>query len=479
MAAENLNSTDTAEDNVPENALPPIDGRVDISFDPEGTMANMVLFAPQNGGRPITAETVIAELKSKGIVYGIDEFDIKDMIKAQAYETPICVARATPPKRGQNGSVFFHFDKEPKHKPHRDEFGIANYRELNAIVPIRKGELIADIHEPTQGTPGTNIFGNPIPAEAGIAAKVTVGKNTLITADGKNIVAACDGHIIYGTGCFVVEDTVTIKSDLDMSVGNLSFFGDIHIKGNVMEGFIIASGKNVRIDGTVFGGEIVAGGNVTIVGGAINSKIECGGNADIGFCDNTEIKANGSVVSKQFAFCNIFCYGTLTAKGAKGVIVGGKITSMGDVTAGIIGSEKYTQTEINIGDGSVIFARKRQAESDLEISSEAYDSAIKNLEYLKSRRAQQGGRLTDNQQKQVKTETRNKLFHAMRKKELTDLISQLEESIKNKDSLCAKCTGVIYPGAKFCINFLTLEITETAARSTVTVIDNKLAVIPN
>ena len=229
----------------------------------------------------------------------------------------------------------------------------------------------------------------------------------------------------------------------------------------------------------MFGSEIVAGGNVTIVGGAINTKIECGGNAEVGFCDNTEIKANGNVISQQFAFCNIFCYGALTAKGAHGVIVGGKITSMGDVTAGVIGSEKYTATEINIGDGSVIFARKRQAEEELEMSSNAYDASIKNLDFLKSRRAQQGGALTDSQQKQFKTETRNKLFHAMRKKELGDLIAQLEEDIKNKDALSARCSGVIYPGAKFCINFLTLEITETAMRSTVTILNDAIAVIPN
>ena len=60
------------------------------------------------------------------------------------------------------------------------------------------------------------------------------GKNTLMTADGKYIVSACDGHIMYGTGCFNVEDTVTVKSDLDISVGNIDFFGDIYIKGNVM-----------------------------------------------------------------------------------------------------------------------------------------------------------------------------------------------------------------------------------------------------
>lgn len=457
----------------------PIDGRVDITFDPGGVMANMILFAPQNGGRPITPEMVMQELANKGIVHGIDELDIREMVKTHVYDTPICVARADMPKRGQSGAVNFRYERDRKPKPHRDEFGITNYRELNVIVPIRRGEIIADIIPPTAGTPGTNIFGKPIPAEPGVPAKVTVGKNTAVTVDGKTIVASCDGHLVYGTGCFSVEDTVTIKSDLDMSVGNLSFFGDIHIKGNVMEGFIIAAGKNVRVDGTVFGGEIVAGGNVTIVGGAVNTKIECGGNADIGFCDNTEIKANGNVVSKQFAFCNIFCYGALTAKGSGGVIVGGKITSMRDVTAGIIGSEKYTATEINIGDGSVIFARKRQAQEEYATSSEAYDAAIKNLDYLKHRRTQQGGALTDAQQKQFKTETRNKLFHAMRKKELGDLIAQLDEDIKNKDALSAKCTGVIYPGAKFCINFLTLEVTEKAVRSTVTILKDNIAVIPN
>ena len=473
MALDNLNNEEAGV------KIVPIDGRVDISCDPDGAMANMILFSPQNGGRPVTAEMIMNELANKGIVHGIDEMDIKEMVTSRVYDTPICVARADLPKRGQSGTVNFHFDKDRKPKPYRDEFGITNYRELNVIVPIRRGEVIADIIPPSEGTPGTNIFGKPIPAEPGAPAKVTVGKNTAMTVDGKTSVASCDGHVVYGTGCFSVEDTVTIKSDLDMSVGNLSFFGDIHIKGNVMEGFIIAAGKNVRVDGTVFGAEIVAGGNVTIVGGAINTKIECGGNADIGFCDNTEIKANGNVVSKQFAFCNIFCYGGLTAKGAHGVIVGGKISSMRDVTAGVIGSEKYTATEINIGDGSVIFARKRQAEEELETSSKAYDLAIKNLDYLKYRRTQQGGALTDSQQKQFKTETRNKLFHAMRKKELGDLIAQLDEDIKNKDALCAKCSGIIYPGAKFCINFFTMEITETAVRSTVTVLNDAIAVIPN
>jgi len=93
---------------------------------------------------------------------------------------------------------------------------------------------------------------------------ITVGKNTLMTADGKYIVSACDGHIMYGTGCFNVEDTVTVKSDLDISVGNIDFFGDIYIKGNVMEGFSVKAGRSLKIEGTVFSADLAAGGDITI-----------------------------------------------------------------------------------------------------------------------------------------------------------------------------------------------------------------------
>lgn len=466
-----------AQDSAAKNT--PIDGRVQITFDPDGSLANMTLFPPKNGGRPITKQAVLDELALNGITTGIDEFDISDMIKEEVYETPVCVARMIPPKRGDNGSVAYRYSKTPKLKPKQDEFGVANYRELDTIVPIRKGDIIADITLPTEGEEGTNIFGKPLPASPGVPAKYSVGKNTGVSADGKSIVALVDGHIYYKNNSFVVEDTVTIKSDLDISVGNIDFFGDIRIRGNVLEGFAINAGRNVTIDGSVFGSTITAGGNVTIVSGAINANIKAEGNVSIGFCENAQITAKGNVSSKQFAFCEVFCYGAVSTTGPRGVITGGKITSMHDVAAAVIGSEKYTPTEINIGDGSVLFARKRQCETELAEITEMLEMNCRNLNFLRQRKAMQNGLLTDAQQKQVKTETQAKLYNTMRKKDLAKLIAQLEDDINHKDRLSARVTGRIYPGARFCINFLTLEITDVCDRCTVTIIDDKLTVIPN
>lgn len=456
----------------------PVNGRAEIRSDDGGKTAVIILHAPQNGGAFVTEQLVREELERSGIVHGVDEAAYKNLISGKMFEHPIIVARCTQPRNGDNGYVTFRFDKEHKLKPHQNEFGVADFRELNAIVPIHKKEVIADIVLPSEGTPGKDVFGKEIPAQPGVAAKISLGKNTLVTLDGSQIVAACDGHIVFGNGSFQVEEAVTIKTDLDISVGNINFFGDVHIKGNVMEGFSVNAGKNVKIDGSVFGGEVTAGGNITIVGGCINTKLNCEGDADIGFCENSEMFVKGDLSSKQFAFCNVFCYGGVTAKGPTGVIAGGKVTSMHDVNAGIIGSVKYTPTEVYIGDGSVLFARKREAEADLKESVRIFETTVKNLTFLKQRKSAQGGALTEPQQRQFRTETQSKLFHSMRINELQALIDKLEEDIQNKDALKATVTGKIYPGAKFIINFLSLEITDLVSHSYVTIIKDKIEALP-
>ncbi len=472
----NVPKADAAQ---PKKEKPPVvDGRVEITFDSSGMLANMMLFAPQNGGRPVTMETVAKELAANNIVVGVDEYDVRDMVDNCIYENWMCIARAIPAKNGANGYVDYKYEKKRIVQPKRDEFGVANYRELDTILQIRRGDIIADIVPPTEGEPGTNIFGEPLAPEPGKPAKPTLGKNSVITADGNHIIAACDGHIKYGKDCFNVEDTVVVKSDLDISVGNIDFFGDVHIKGNVMEGFSVKAGKNLKIDGSVFSSELSAGGGITVLGGIIGSTVSAEGNVKADFFQNSNVTAKGGVEGKEFAFCEVFCYGELKAIGSNGTIVGGKITCMRDVKANVIGSDKYTRTEINIGDGSVTFARKRKAENELEQFVDRYENAVRNLEYLKHRKSVQGGILSDAQQKQMKLETQNKLFSTLKKKELTLLIAQLDDEIKNKDSLSAVCTK-LFPGAKFCINFMTLEVTQVYGKSRITAVDDQIAVLPN
>ena len=107
-----------------------------------------------------------------------------------------------------------------------------------------------------------------------------------------------------------------------------------------------------------------------------------------------------------------------------------------------------------------------------------FETAVKNLAFLKQRKSMQGGALTEPQQRQFRTETQNKLFHSMRINELQALIDKLDDDIKNKDNLRANVSGRIYPGSKFIINFLTLEVTELASHSYVTIVGDRIEALP-
>lgn len=42
------------------------------------------------------------------------------------------------------------------------------------------------------------------------------------------------------------------------------------------------------------------------------------------------------------------------------------------------------------------------------------------------------------------------MFYSVKRKELEEYIAQLEADLKHRDDLCAKVTGTIFPGSKFC-----------------------------
>lgn len=136
--AENF-KTKAEGQKTPEIKKEPVDGSVEITFDPDGMTANMILHKAYNGGRPVTAAIVMAELLKKGINTGIDDLDIKDMVDGGVYETPICVARAIPPKRGENGSISYRYEKKRVPKPQHDEFGDAERQTRGASGNGRRG----------------------------------------------------------------------------------------------------------------------------------------------------------------------------------------------------------------------------------------------------------------------------------------------------------------------------------------------------
>lgn len=470
------NSSDSEEKDISRKDLA-IDGSVDIIIDPDYTIAHIKLHAHHFGGKHVTFEDVMSALKEKEVKYGIDEKEIKRAIKNKSFGELIAVAEWTPPVDGENGSIEYLMPQNKEIKPKRDEFGIVDFRDLGHIVPVSKGDKIANITPETIGTDGMNLKGIVIKAVAGRAPKFKIGKNTGVTTDGLSLVSLKDGHIFYSLGCFVVEEVVTVMNDVDISVGNIIYDGDVLVKGDVCEGFKVISKKSVTINGNIMGGEIIADGNIIIKNGCINSTLTAGGLIKIGFCENSKLKSGNDIESKAFISCIVDCGGELRAMGNNGIIKGGKYTSQKNVVSPIVGSENYCATEIYIGDNSVLIENKNNALKELKKEQDIFENSSKNIEYLRNKKSSVGI-ITSQQEITMKKETQTKLQAQVKIKHWKNFLSEIEESYQNKDKLCLKCQKQLYPGTKVYIHHIGIEIKDPYSRSKVVLNDNEAIVMP-
>ena len=212
-------------------------------------------------------------LDKNNVKYGLDMDMIKSIAEEKRYSSKLPVARWTPPVNGTDGTITYKFDREVKNAPVEDEHGFVDYKNLGLIRTVHAGDVIAEITMPTDGEPGTDVRGKTLRQILGKKAKYTVGTNTKVTEDGLQIVSSVDGNVNYRGGAFHVDQVVTVAGDVDASVGNITFVGDVVVKGEVMEGFKISSNANIIVAGNVNGATLEADGDIVIKKGCINSHV--------------------------------------------------------------------------------------------------------------------------------------------------------------------------------------------------------------
>lgn len=93
----------------------------------------------------------------------------------------------------------------------------------------------------------------PIKGKDGKPPHIPAGKNTVLSEDKTKLLADIDGEVVYEGNKFNVKNLLTINHDVDNSIGNIDFTGDILIKGDVREGYSVKAEGDVTIFGTVEG----------------------------------------------------------------------------------------------------------------------------------------------------------------------------------------------------------------------------------
>lgn len=428
-----------------------VDCRYEVTVPPGSKEAFITVTPPSGTGKDISIGDIKEALKANNVVFGYRDDVIKMLVDERRYSQKLCVAVAQLPVDGVSGSVVYKFAKTVEAAPTENEKGFVDYKDLGLIRIIRAGDVIADINLPTEGEPGIDVRGGKLQQYVGKKAQFTLGPNTKVTDDGLHIIAATDGQLVFRNQTFAVDTTVVINGDVDASVGNISFIGDVIIKGNVCEGFKVSSNTNITVSGEVNGATLEAGGNITIKQGCVYSKITCHGSVSALFCERSTIKCDGNISAQNYVICDVYCAGELTTKAANGSIIGGKYVILNSLEASNIGSKNYTPTDITLGDNAILADEKNQLEVKIKSTQKKIEDLTMIVNFLNEKKKELH-KLPEEKEEMLANAVRQRVLSNVEIKNSQKRIEEINVYLAAKQQLWVKCKGHIYPGTRITIN---------------------------
>lgn len=439
------------EEKVNVNGLKlPVDSAVSVIVALNSSEVYVTVDPPENGGAEVTYDAVMKMLQDQKITFGIKEDEIKRIASEKLYGERISVAAWKPAVNGVDGTITYRYEKKVDIAPVEDEHGFVDYKNLGLVRTIHKGDVIADITLPTPGEPGMDVRGKVLRQIPGKKASYSIGTNTALTDDGTQIVATTDGNINFKGGAFYIDQVVTISGDVDASVGNINFVGDVIVKGEVQEGFKISSNANIVVAGNVNGASLEADGDVIIKKGCINSKVVAHGSVTINFCERSNIKCDGTLTSSNFVICDVYC-GELCVKGGTGGLMGGKYTSLSSVEISNIGTKNYTPTLLTVGDNALLAEEKEAAIKSIEKTQKSIDDLTLIINFLNEKKKELHN-LPEDKEKILGNACRQKIMLGMEINKLNKRIDEINTTLSSRQYLTVNCRGYMYPGVKIIIN---------------------------
>lgn len=415
----------------------------------KGGMEARAKLLPAHGGKKLSLEEVIDILKREGIVFGIDRKAIEQMLEKEEYYKEVPIAYGQPAQKGQDAKITYHINISPVAKPKILEDGTVDYRHLDLIQNVKKGQILASLTPHTEGIPGKTVLGKVIGAKPGKRLSLPKGKNVILSEDGLTLLAAIDGKAEMIDGKINVYAVYEVLGNVDNSTGNIDFIGNVIINGNVLTGFEVKAGGYIEVRGVVEGAKIIAQGDVVLkkgIQGMGKGIIETQGNVIARFIENSTVSAKGNVTTEAILHSSINCGGKVEVAGRKGLIAGGSICAGGSISAIVIGSPMATVTELKVGTSPILREEHSRLTAELDEILEELKKSDQILNLLNKMEAK--GRLSLDKSNMRINAIKTKLKYSKRLPEIKKRIAELEEIFKEASKGRVNVQDRIYPGVK-------------------------------
>lgn len=300
----------------------------------------------------LTKEEIIEALSTKKVTFGLNPNAIQYVIDNPEKADNVEVATGIAHEHGINSKIIYEVDVTTDLKPKENEDGSVDFKSTNFVHSVKENTVLARKTQATPGKNGTTVTGMNIKAKDGKLVNFKYGKNVVLSEDEMFISSACDGTIRMDGVKISIIEVLEIFSDVGVKTGNVAFTGRIIIRGNVISGFKVETEDSIEIYGVVESAEILAGGDVIISGGVQGNDdclIRAGGDVKGNYFNNCKVVAGGMIETDSMMHCDVVCDNTITAKGRKGLILGGTYVSRHHIIAKTIGTEIGTITKLQLG----------------------------------------------------------------------------------------------------------------------------------
>lgn len=327
----------------------------------------------------IVARDVCEAFDTQQVRRFLQEFGITEGISDEALERVsglkkgegIVVARGRAPEKTVQHRIDFFFPDSGEVHLEEQTDGTIDFREIGKFNNFEEGAILAMMTPGEEGKPGIDVFGKEIPAEKLAKAKLPIGKLVGATDDGLQAIAKASGHVCKVDGKITVLPKIQVPGDIDYSVGNIRFLGDVDVAGSVLAGFEVDAGGNLNIRGNVENAVIKSGKDLTINGvvfGRGDCRIHAGGNAAFLEIDSAKVDVLGSMkVKNAIRHSIVRCGIGIEVLSPNGVIVGGEIYALQKIKTANLGSHMGTLTKITVGTNP--FVHKDIAEAERKVNA--------------------------------------------------------------------------------------------------------------
>lgn len=412
-------------------------------------------------------DQLLQALIQAGVIYGLKREAVQEILTSGTYGENVCVAQGTLPEEGTNGYFEYLFETKLDSRPRILKDGSVDYTTYGIMQLVEKDEKLAIYHKAVQGKDGMSVKGVRTLAKPTRDLAKIRGRNVTVSEDGTLYTAAVAGRISYDANIpnLSIVEVLEIPEDVSVNTGDISFPGDIYVKGNIHTDMTVTSHKgSITVDGHVEGATLVAKKDIVLKSGMQGNgkgKIACSGSVSGKFFEQAVVDAQGSVNANSIMHCVINAGEDIIVSGRLGIIIGGHINAMRRIEATIIGNMAEVHTDIMAGIEGDLFAMLSQTEKQMQEMEAEVGKLLEGIAKIDTILK------TDPDSKKAAEFQKNKV-ELVRAKVERD--ARINEIVKKREDILIKMEKAnnakvviqkgIFPGTKITINGVSVNVKE-------------------